>query len=36
VKSKALLGTLRLYLPDAEIDSIEVVPMKGKAMKWDF
>lgn len=30
------LGTLRLYLPDGDIDFIEVVPAKGKAQKWDF
>lgn len=34
--SKALLGTLRVYLPDCDIDSIEVVPVKGKAQRWDF
>ncbi|MDZ4404471.1 sulfatase [Prosthecobacter sp.] len=36
LNSKALLGTLRVYLPDAEIDFIEVAPMKGKAQRWDF
>lgn len=36
IKTPGLLGTLRLYLPDSEIDSIEVVPEKGKAQKWDF
>ena len=30
------LGTLRVYLPDAEIDWIEVVPAKGKGMRSDF
>jgi arylsulfatase A-like enzyme len=30
------LGTLRLYLPDADIDSIEIVPAKGSAERWDF
>lgn len=30
------LGTLRLYVPDSEIDSIEVAPAKGKAQRWDF
>ena len=30
------LGTLRIYLPDGDIDFIEVVPAKGKAQKWDF
>ena len=36
VTTKALLGTLRVYLPDAEIDFIEVAPLKGKAQRWDF
>jgi len=32
-----LLGTLRVYLPTpVEIDFIEVVPAKSKAMRWDF
>jgi len=30
------LGTLRVYLPDGEIDFIEIVPAKGKGMRWDF
>lgn len=30
------LGTLRVYLPDADIDWIEVVPAKGKGMRSDF
>lgn len=30
------LGTLRVYLPDSEIDFIEVTPDKGKAQRWDF
>ena len=34
--TQAPLGTLRLYLPDAEIDCIEVAPVKGKPMKSDF
>ncbi|HBJ84307.1 MAG TPA: N-acetylgalactosamine 6-sulfate sulfatase [Verrucomicrobiales bacterium] len=33
---KGLIGTLRVYLPDAEIDFIEVAPLKGKAQRWDF
>ncbi len=36
IPSKAALGTVRVYLPDSDIDSIEVAPVKGKAMKWDF
>jgi len=32
----AQLGTLRVYLPDSDIDSIEVAPVKGKPMKWEF
>jgi len=34
--AKALIGTLRVYLPDTEIDFIEVAPLKGKAQRWDF
>ncbi|MBK8095269.1 MAG: sulfatase [Verrucomicrobiaceae bacterium] len=34
--TQAALGTLRLYLPDSDIDRIEVAPAKGKAMSWDF
>ena len=30
------LGTLRVYLPDAEIDFIEVAPAKGKPQRWNF
>jgi hypothetical protein len=30
------LGTLRLYLPDAEIDFIEVAPANGRAMRSNF
>lgn len=33
---KGPLGTLRVYLPDAEIDFIEVAPANGKAQRWDF
>lgn len=36
VTSNALLGTLRVYLPDSDIESIEVVPVKGSPMKFDF
>jgi hypothetical protein len=36
VNNPGPLGTLRVYLPDAEIDWIEVVPAKGKAMRSDF
>jgi len=32
----AALGTLRLYLPESEIDFIEVTPANGKAMRSDF
>ena len=30
------LGTFRLYLPDAEIDFIEVTPSGQRAQRWDF
>ena len=33
---KGSLGTLRLYLPDAEIDFIEIAPANGKGQRWDF
>ena len=33
---KSPLGTLRVYLPDAEIDFIEVAPAKGKPQRWNF
>jgi arylsulfatase A-like enzyme len=36
VKSPGPLGTLRLYLPDSDIDSIELTPAKGRAERWDF
>ncbi|MBE2283755.1 MAG: sulfatase [Prosthecobacter sp.] len=36
LKDSGPLGTLRVYLPDSEIDSIEVAPEKGKAQRWDF
>jgi arylsulfatase A-like enzyme len=36
VSSKSPLGTLRVYLPDCDIDRIEVVPEKGRPMKFDF
>lgn len=36
LKGSGQLGTIRLYVPDCEIDRIEVAPLKGKAMKWDF
>jgi hypothetical protein len=36
LKTTGLLGTLRLYLPDSDIDSIEIAPAKGKAERWDF
>ncbi len=34
--NKGPLGTMRVYLPDAEIDFIEVAPANGKAQRWDF
>jgi hypothetical protein len=33
---KGALGTLRVYLPDGEVDFIEVAPANGKAQRWDF
>ncbi len=36
LSAKALIGTLRVYLPDAEIDFIEIAPLKGKTQRWDF
>jgi hypothetical protein len=33
---KGPLGTLRLYLPDSEIDFIEVAPANGRALRSDF
>jgi hypothetical protein len=36
VKSQAALGTVRVYLPDAEIDFIEVAPVQGRALRSDF
>jgi len=33
---KGPLGTLRVYLPDVEIDFIEVKPVSGKSMRSDF
>jgi arylsulfatase A-like enzyme len=36
VTSNAQLGTLRVYLPDSEIEHIEVVPAKGKSLDFDF
>ena len=36
LKTTGLLGTLRLYLPDSDIDSIEIAPAKGKTERWDF
>jgi arylsulfatase A-like enzyme len=36
VTSNALLGILRVYLPDSEIDHIQVVPEKGKSLEFDF
>ncbi|MFN0077028.1 MAG: hypothetical protein ACKVY0_11190 [Prosthecobacter sp.] len=36
LKDKGPLGTMRVYLPDAEIDFIEVAPVNGKAQRWDF
>jgi len=36
IQDKGPLGTMRLYLPDAEIDFIEVAPANGKAQRWNF
>jgi arylsulfatase A-like enzyme len=36
LKAPGPLGTVRLYLPDSEIDSIEIVPVKGKPAAWSF
>jgi hypothetical protein len=36
LKNPGPLGTLRLYLPDSDIDSIEITPAKGKAEQWLF
>ena len=36
LKTSGPLGTLRLYLPDCDIDSIEIAPAKGKAEHWNF
>jgi hypothetical protein len=36
LREKGPLGTLRLYLPDAEIDFIEVAPANGRAMRSNF
>ena len=35
-RHKGPLGTLRLYLPDTEIDFIEVTPAIGHSQRWDF
>ncbi|OYW75770.1 MAG: hypothetical protein B7Z37_11755, partial [Verrucomicrobia bacterium 12-59-8] len=36
LSDKGPLGTLRVYLPDGEIDFIEVAPAMGKGQRWDF
>ena len=36
VNNPGPLGTVRVYLPDAEIDWIEIMPAKGKGMRSDF
>jgi hypothetical protein len=36
IKAPGPIGTLRLYLPDSDIDSIELIPAKGKAEHWNF
>lgn len=36
LKTSGPLGTLRLYLPDGEIDFIEIAPAKAKAERWNF
>jgi hypothetical protein len=36
LKNQAALGTVRVYLPDADIDFIEVAPVQGRALRSDF
>jgi arylsulfatase A-like enzyme len=36
LKAPGPIGTLRLYLPDSDIDSIELTPAKSKAEHWNF
>lgn len=36
LKDKDPLGTMRVYLPDGEVEFIEVTPANGKAQRWDF
>lgn len=36
MNEKGPLGTLRIYLPDADIDFIEIVPASGRGQRWDF
>jgi arylsulfatase A-like enzyme len=36
LKNKGPLGTMRVYLPDSDIDFIEVAPANGKTQRWDF
>ncbi len=36
VTASAPLGTVRVYLPDSDIDSIEIAPAKGKVQRWEF
>ncbi|MFO1483744.1 MAG: sulfatase [Verrucomicrobiaceae bacterium] len=36
IKDAGPLGTMRVYLPDSEIDFIEVAPTGGKTQRWDF
>ena len=36
LKAPGPIGTLRLYLPDSDIDSVELTPAKGKAEHWNF
>ena len=36
LSTKGNLGTMRVYLPDAEVDWIDVKPEKGSSERWDF
>jgi hypothetical protein len=36
LKAPGPIGTLRLYLPDSDIDSIELTPAKGNTEHWNF
>lgn len=36
LKERSPLGTMRVYLPDSDIDFIEVTPANGKPQRWNF